>query len=311
MRTVGRFQGVPQGTRVVGVHSGRSLRSGNPANAVRSPAPAFRTREEAEAARTKELAALSAGTWSDDQGVTVGVWLDQWLDELAVRGRSPKTLSNYRGHVRDVWRPRLGQVRLRELRRGHIERIIADLAAPKEGERPAGNVGRRVQQRTAGTIAGYHRTIRAALAVAVRRELIPFNPAAGRMDALPAAAEEEEPTVWQPEETARFLEHVKADRLSAMYELAAYAGLRRAELCGLRWADLDPDGGGLTVRLTGIEVSRSEVPTGGLLREVCGGEHVGRCFKRPKSRAGATVGSARRTGSSGARSTSCRPAGGT
>ena len=40
--------------------------------------------------------------------------------------------------------------------------------------------------------------------------------------------------VWQPEETARFLEHVFEDRLSAMYELAAYAGLRRAELCGHR-----------------------------------------------------------------------------
>lgn len=69
------------------------------------PRSGFRTREEAEAARTKELAALNAGTWSDDQGVRIAAWLDQWLEELAVRGRSPKTLSNYRGHVRDVWRP--------------------------------------------------------------------------------------------------------------------------------------------------------------------------------------------------------------
>lgn len=92
--------------------------------------------------------------------------------------------------------------------------------------------------------------------------------------------------MWQPEETARFLEYVKDDRLSALYELAAYAGLRRAELCGLRWADIDPDGGGLTVRMTVIEVSRSEVPPDGLLCDVCGNEHVGRYFKRPKSRAG-------------------------
>jgi integrase len=48
------------------------------------------------------------------------------------------------------------------------------------------------------------------------------------------------PEVWRPEETARFLEHEFQDRLSALYELAAYAGLRRAELCSpcqgrVRW----------------------------------------------------------------------------
>ena len=69
---------------------------------------------------------------------------------------------------------------------------------------------------------------------------------------------------WQPEETARFLEHVKDDRLSVLYELAAYAGLRRADLCGLRWADIDRDGAGLTVRQTVIEVS-DYVPVGGLI----------------------------------------------
>jgi hypothetical protein len=35
--------------------------------------------------------------------------------------------------------------------------------------------------------------------------------------------------MWQPEDTARFLEHVYDDRLSALYELAAYAGLRRPD----------------------------------------------------------------------------------
>jgi integrase len=64
-----------------------------------------------------------------------------------------------------------------------------------------------------------------------------------------------------------------------------YAGLRRGELCGLRWADLDANGGGLTVRQTVIEVSRSEVPPASLVCPACRQEHVGRFFKRPKSRA--------------------------
>jgi hypothetical protein len=65
--------------------------------------------------------------------------------------------------------------------------------------------------------------------------------------------------IWEPEETARFLEHVAEDRLAALYELAAYAGLRRAELCGLRWADLDDDLAGLAIRQTLIEVSSKDL----------------------------------------------------
>jgi hypothetical protein len=48
-------------------------------------------------------------------------------------------------------------------------------------------------------------------------------------------------------EGAKFWMSVLVD-LKNLYELAAYAGLRRAELCGLRWDDIDPDGTGLRVR---------------------------------------------------------------
>ena len=135
---------------------------------------------------------------------------------------------------------------------------------------------------------GYRRTIRAALSAAQRRELIGVNVAAGRMDSIPRpdADPDDDPTVWQPEETARFLEHVYDDRLSALYELAAYAGLRRAELCGLRWSDIDPDGAGITIRQTIVSVSRSQVTAAQAACPVCGAEHVGRLVKPPKSRKG-------------------------
>jgi integrase len=203
--------------------------------------------------------------------------------------KSVNTIKNYRGHVRDAWKPRLGQVLLRDLRRSHIERVLADLAAPIEGELRAGNVGRRVERRSPATIDGYRRTIRAALSAAQRRELIAVNPAVGRMDSIPAAVaidDDDEPEVWQPEETARFLEHVFEDRLSALYELAAYAGLRRAELCGLRWSDIDANGGGLRVRQTIVSVTRTQVTSEQAACPVCGEVHVGRLFKAPKSRKG-------------------------
>jgi hypothetical protein len=55
--------------------------------------------------------------------------------------------------------------------------------------------------------------------------------------------------------------------------------MRRAELCGLRWSDIDEDGAGLTVRQTLVELSRSQLSPGTFACEVCGGEHVGRVFR--------------------------------
>ncbi len=63
-------------------------------------------------------------------------------------------------------------------------------------------------------------------------------------------------------------------------------GFRRAELCGLRWSDIDDDGAGLTVRQTVVEVSRGQLTDAQRVCPYCAGEHVGRFFKRPKSKAG-------------------------
>jgi integrase len=287
----------------------------------------FASREAAEQALAGELSAVAAGVWVDDRDLTVGTWLWTWLKLLEQAGRSPKTLANYRGHVRDVWDPALGDIRLRDLHRVDLEQVLVQLLAPTDSSRsdePAasgaakgcgasrsgsgglcprpvrppvrpgavgrGNVGRRVERRAVGTVECYRRTLRAALSVAQRRGLIAVNPALGRMDALPSAslAAEREQAVWEPAQIAAFLEYVDAvgDRLAVLYEVAAYAGLRRGELCGLRWSDLDADGGGLSVRQNLVEVSRDRILPAQRVCLICGVEHVGLVFKGPKSRAG-------------------------
>jgi integrase len=126
--------------------------------------------------------------------------------------------------------------------------------------------------------------------VARSRDLITTNPAEGRIDAIPTRAsgddDDDDLGVWESDETARFLEHIAGDRLAAFYELAAYAGLRRGELCGMRWADLDEDWAGAKVRQTIVDLSRGQARQGDLTCPVCGQEHIGRHFKRPKSKKG-------------------------
>jgi integrase len=62
--------------------------------------------------------------------------------------------------------------------------------------------------------------------------------------------------VWGPVHTGEFLDHVydARDRLYALYHLVAYRGLRRGEVCGLHWTDVDLDAGTLIVRWQNIQL---------------------------------------------------------
>lgn len=269
----------------------------------------FASRAAAEAALAGELSRLATGVWVDDRDLTLGWWLQTWLDLQAEAGRSVKTLANYHGHVRDIWTPALGRARLRDLRRADVVQVLMTALEPvddcgKDGDTdgayaphgtvPAGvaahgNVGRRVRRRSVSTVEGYRRTLRSALSAAQRRGLIAVNPAMGPIDGLhwPTPTEAVEARAWEPAQTAAFLEYVTdaGGPLAGLFEVAAYTGLRRGELCGLRWSDLDADDGGLRVRHNLVEVARDRIPIEQRRCVDCGREHVGR-FKGPKSRAG-------------------------
>jgi integrase len=60
--------------------------------------------------------------------------------------------------------------------------------------------------------------------------------------------------VWTPEQTGQFLDHVAADRLSALFELVVDTGTRRGEFTGLRWIDVDLDNGVIDVTHTRVTI---------------------------------------------------------
>ncbi len=89
---------------------------------------------------------------------------------------------------------------------------------------------------SAMTVKHVHATLRTALNAAVRRRLIPYNPA------LPIELPEVRRTqvlVWTPDQVRTFLAAASSDRLYALFHLVVMTGLRRGEVCGLRWADVD------------------------------------------------------------------------
>lgn len=101
-----------------------------------------------------------------------------------------------------------------------------------------------------------HATLRSALNDAVRRRVIPYNP---------AALAELEPTrrpkvrPWEPEELGAFLDLAAGHRLGVLFEVLAMTGLRRGEVVGLRWGDVSLEKRVLWVRQAVVQVGYETV----------------------------------------------------
>lgn len=229
----------------------------------------FPRQTDAQDALNQLLAKLQAGTYVPDEGLTVGAWLTQWLAELPVlgsnRGKPVKasTITGYADHARLYLVPVLGRIRLRDLRPSHVQRMINELTA---GER------------TATTVTRVHAALSSALARAVKRGLVAYNPAARTLIDLPPTSK---PQVqpWTGEELGVFLDSVNGHRMGALFEVIAYTGMRRGEAMGVRWSDIDFARRELTVRQQ-IKEPRNRRPA----CPVCGAVHPGAEFDTPKSK---------------------------
>jgi integrase len=97
----------------------------------------------------------------------------------------------------------------------------------------------------AATMKRINNTLSAALKSAVKAGLISKNPAT---DAELAKVVTPPVKVWNAEQLGAFLDAIEGQRLYPLYHLAAFAGMRRGELCGISWDDVDLDQGKIVVR---------------------------------------------------------------
>jgi integrase len=185
----------------------------------------FRTRKEAEAALRSFAVAADEGRVVERSKRTVAEYLREWLAALRPRVR-PTTLASYAIAIDRIVRE-IGQVPLQALTPMHVETLYADLSAH------GGRDGRALSPKT---VRNCHIVLRKALADAERLGLVVRNVAAV---ARPPAVRRVEQQTWSASELRRFLALLSGERLEAAFVLLATTGMRRGELLGLRWTDVD------------------------------------------------------------------------
>ncbi len=172
----------------------------------------------------------SAGVPIPDRSWKLADWLDHWLINVVMPNRRPATYALYEMTVRLYLKPALGSVTLTRLSAARVQAFLNSQLA-------AGHSVRQVQiMRT---------VLSSALTRAMRDELLMRNVA--RLAELPAW-ERQPITPWTIAEAQAFLTAAGTDPLYPAFVLLLLYGMRRGEVLGLRWADIDADSGLIRVR---------------------------------------------------------------
>ena len=185
---------------------------------------------------------MHAGTMADTEGLTVTAFMVRWADHKEREGLKPNTVQSYRDTARLYITPYIGRVKLEKLRPLDVEHMLSKMQ--KDGKSA---VNRRYALRI----------LSMALRQAVRWQMLPRNVA----DVIsPPKAERPEMKTWTPEQVATFLDATQLHRLYAALYLSLMTGMRRGEVLGLKWEDVDFERSRLMVRNNLVEVHRDGVP---------------------------------------------------
>ena len=201
----------------------------------------FATEKEATKAMHRVIVAADDGLVVKRSTLRLGQYLTEWLERVTPDLKAT-TAAGY-GRAVTKLDDKLGQVRVQDLTPLQIEQVYVGLV--KDGLAPK-------------TVRNLHSVLRRALADAERLGLVIRNAAAA---ARPPSVPHHEQRTWSATELNTFLATVSDHRLLASFVVFATTGMRRGEVLGLRWSDVDLANGRLSVVNTITTVNGRPVET--------------------------------------------------
>jgi integrase len=217
------------------------------------------TRKEAERLLADLVKKSHDGDYRTPDRITLGQYLqDKWLPAKKAQLRA-STFDSYRRNIELHVVPAIGAVPLQKLMPEHLDTFYAELLT--SGRRNGNGGGLSVK-----TVRNMHTMLHKALADAARKGTILRNVAAVADPPRLSSALRPEMKVWDANQLRQFLQEISSHRLYPAFYLLATTGMRRGEVLGLRWSDVDLDAHSISVSralvIVAYEPQLSDVKTG-------------------------------------------------
>lgn len=193
---------------------------------------------------------------SEDCNMTLGEWLDKWINEFIIFSVRPSTITSYQALIENQIKPYLGKRSLSTLTTNEIQKFYNTLKKQ----------GRVHPDRIHGTeladsmIRKTHMVLHEALGMAVQQRLLINNPTIGTT--IPKNNYKDK-QILNNEQLNRFMEIIKNDeRWHDFFYTELTTGLRKGEICGLKWNDIDEHSGKLKVQRSVGRIKDGVLPVG-------------------------------------------------
>ena len=178
---------------------------------------------------------------TEDSNMTLGEWLDRWINEYMIFTIRESTLDSYKAMIKNQIKPYLGDRPLSALTTHEMQKFY-NTVKKKGRVKPDRRHGTELAD---SMVRGIHMMLHEALDMAVRLRLIIKNPTVGTTIPKNNYPPKQ---ILNDEQLDRFMKRIRQDeRWYDFFYTELTTGLRRGEICGLQWRDFDADDGRLKI----------------------------------------------------------------
>lgn len=184
------------------------------------------TKKEAERAMHQFISEIERGYYVADNKISISEWVRTWLDVYIIPNVSPTTLSRYQGMIRRYIDPMLGHLQVQQLNTLAVQSWVNKLKiSPASGK-----------ALSAATIKHAYHVLKGAMDKAVLAGIIYRTPCTGIM--LPKG-QKKPAVIFNETQIQQLIRAAKGTEMELVIDMELCLGLRRGELLGLQWQDID------------------------------------------------------------------------